>query len=143
MTVPTKYCFKSTLFKVEPGEDEETNPCIYGKQFSEWLTTKLNENGYKGAVNDAEDWGWAVSCQSKPFYLFVACASFVDYDKEPNPEYVPAPDEVIWQCFVSADKPLFRNPFKKLDVQPDIEKLQNTVFNILDATEEIERVPEP
>lgn len=101
------------LFQVEPGEDEETNPCIYGKQFSDWVAQRPRENGYEEAKADPEDWGWAVSCQIKPFYLYISCASFVDYSGTKDPSIVPKPEEITWQCFVAAEKPLVRNPFKK------------------------------
>lgn len=29
------YWFKSTLFDIEPGEDKETNPGMYGRQFAQ------------------------------------------------------------------------------------------------------------
>lgn len=138
-----KYCFKSSLFQVEPGEDEETNPYIYGKQFSDWVAQRLRERGYEEAKANTEDWGWAVSCQSKPFYLYVACASFVDYDETVDPSIVPKPDEITWQCFVAAEKPMLRNPFKRMDILPDINKLQAMLFDILDSTNGITKVPEP
>ena len=32
-----QFWFKTNLFDIEPNEDEETNPRIYGKQFAHWL----------------------------------------------------------------------------------------------------------
>ena len=31
----SRFWFKSSLFEIEPGEDEEINPNIYGKQVGE------------------------------------------------------------------------------------------------------------
>lgn len=143
MEEPEKYCFKSKLFLIEKGEDEETNPCIYGKNFSKWLADRLVENGYPDAVNDPEDWGWAVSVATKPFYLFAACSSFLDHQQEIDCEYIPLPDEVVWQCYISVEKPFFRNPFRKLEAGPAMERLKRVVFDILDSTDGITRVPEP
>ena len=41
------YFFKSNLFEIEPGEDEETNPGCYGKQLSHWLKDKFSKLGYE------------------------------------------------------------------------------------------------
>jgi hypothetical protein len=35
------YWFKSSKFQVEPGEDEETNPGLYGRQLARWLKARL------------------------------------------------------------------------------------------------------
>jgi len=32
------YWFTSTKFEIEPGEDEEINPGIYGRQLARWFT---------------------------------------------------------------------------------------------------------
>ena len=33
--------FESSAFAVMPGEDEETNPGIYGKALAQWLADRL------------------------------------------------------------------------------------------------------
>jgi hypothetical protein len=35
--------FRSTRFEIEPGEDKEINPGIYGKQLAEWLKARLED----------------------------------------------------------------------------------------------------
>lgn len=37
------YWFKSTLFEIEPGEDGDINPGIYGRQLAVWLKDKLEQ----------------------------------------------------------------------------------------------------
>lgn len=39
------FWFNSTLFDVEAGEDEETSPGRYGRQFAKWLAERLRERG--------------------------------------------------------------------------------------------------
>src|SRR5262249_30561019 len=68
--------FKSQHFRVEPGEDKETNPGIYGKALAQWILQKLKARGYE--VDDdlvAEDFGWLVMLRGYPFMLWVGCAS--------------------------------------------------------------------
>jgi hypothetical protein len=66
--------FESPAFPVIPGEDEETNPGIYGKALAEWLAEQLRAAGL--SVNDvfAEDFGWCVRVESHPHSLYVVCA---------------------------------------------------------------------
>ena len=67
------YWFRSTRFEIEPGEDEEINPGIYGKQLAEWLKARLEESGYKVEPIINEDWGRCLMCSREPFSLWVGC----------------------------------------------------------------------
>jgi hypothetical protein len=67
--------FESSAFAVIPGEDEETNPGIYGKALAQWLCAQLRASGFSAGDAFAEDFGWLVPIQSKPHRLYVACAS--------------------------------------------------------------------
>jgi hypothetical protein len=55
------YWFKSTRFEIEPGEDEEINQRIYGRQLTAWRKARLEEPGYKVEGIYEEDWADA-SC---------------------------------------------------------------------------------
>ncbi len=67
--------FESTAFVVRPGEDERTNPGIFGKSLAEWLARQLRGKGFTPSEVIAEDFGWCVPLQSKPHKLYVSCAS--------------------------------------------------------------------
>ena len=67
--------FESSAFAVIPGEDEETNPGIYGKALAQWLAEQLRAVGLPAGEVIAEDFGWCVPVESKPHSLYVACAS--------------------------------------------------------------------
>lgn len=67
--------FESSTFNVTAGEDEETNPGIYGKALAQWLAEQLRAAGFPTAAVIAEDFGWCVPVESKPHSLYVACAS--------------------------------------------------------------------
>jgi hypothetical protein len=73
--------FKSSAFAVEPGEDEHTNPGIYGKALAQWLSEQLRSRGVPVGEVIAEDFGWCVPVRSKPHSLYVVCAST---EGEPN-----------------------------------------------------------
>ena len=67
--------FESSAFAVAPGEDEETNPGIYGKALPQWLAEQLRSAGFSAGDVIAEGFGWCVPVASEPHALYVACAS--------------------------------------------------------------------
>jgi hypothetical protein len=67
--------FESSAFAVIPGEDEETNPGIYGKALAQWLGEQLATAGYSPQAVIAEDFGWCVPLESDPHSIDIACAS--------------------------------------------------------------------
>lgn len=136
MEEPNKYCFTSDLFDIDAGEDEDTNPGIYGKSLAKWLSGKFKELGYSGAEYGAEDWGWYVSCTNRPYHIFIACSNFVDCAAEYDENNPPKGNEVVWQCFVGADRPWFRNPFRKLDVSKEAE-IEGLLFKLLGSAQGI------
>lgn len=79
--------FQSTAFAVVPGEDDGTNPGIFGESLAKWLLQQLRQKGCAVGEVIAEDFGWCVSLGSKPHKLYVACASV-----EEEPSY--------WRVFV-------------------------------------------
>jgi len=66
--------FESSAFLIEPGEDESTNPGVYGKSLASWLAAQLAQKGHPVGAIFAEDFGWCIQLSSKPHALFVACA---------------------------------------------------------------------
>ena len=64
--------FESTAFHVSDGEDEETNPGIYGRSLARWLASQL-QISEEDVI--AEDFGWCVPMKSSPHRLYVACSS--------------------------------------------------------------------
>jgi len=70
--------FESSAFLVEPGEDEHTNPGIYGRALAQWLTEQLRTQGFPAGEIIAEDFGWCIPIESKSHSLYVACASADD-----------------------------------------------------------------
>jgi hypothetical protein len=87
--VSDRVTFSSSHFKIEPGEDAETNPGIYGKALAEWMGAQLRRRGVPVEEIVAEDFGRCVMVKRKPVMLWVGCASVDD-----NPTRWP---EVEWE----------------------------------------------
>ncbi len=135
------YWFRSTRFRVEPGEDSDTNPGTFGKQLVAWIAAALRDRGYADAEEVAEDWGWAVVCQGRPFYLYVACGNLLEEIGENGPKRV-ADDAIIWGAYATADRPLFAR-WRGIDVDTAVARLDAALGEMLRDDPEIHFVPEP
>ena len=137
------YWFKSSLFEVEPGEDEETNPRLYGRQVATWLRQRFASLGY--AVEDviAEDWGWCVICQRDPYLLFVGCVNLRDYEHARWSDPPPPKERLLWNVVPTAEVPFFKYVLRrKPETQAGLEKLDEELRGILEAEPRIEIVDE-
>ena len=135
--------FKSDLFEVEPREDDEINPRMYGRQLAHWLKTRLEQIGYDVEPVIAEDWGRCLMVSRNPFMLWIGCGSIVeDGDvNEHNPP--PAKENIVWHCFVEAEISIFKRLFNKPDVVPARNKLTADLARILASEAQITMVDEP
>lgn len=136
------YCFTSKQFPIVAGEDDATNPGVFGKALGQWLCDEFERAGYSSVQLIAEDWGWCVMCVTEPYPVFVACNSLMEKGAVLcDLQQQPSDLNVIWKCYVSADRPFFRNPFKKLDSSKEHEVAQH-LWNILDRNPSIMKVTE-
>lgn len=139
----SQFWFTSSLFEIEQGEDEETNPLCFGRQLSNWLRIKLREKGYDVEEVIAEDWGWCVMCSRKPFMLWVGCVSMHDYEHTRPKDPLPKGCEVTWTCSVVAEIGFLQNLFKRIDVDPTLNQLGIDIKHILRAEKNIVLTSEP
>lgn len=132
--------FRSTRFRVEPGEDAETNTGIHGQQLAAWIAAELRTRGHPEAEESPEDWGWAVVCSETPFRLFVACGNLVDFDGNAS---APQPvDEILWHCYAAADRPFFAK-IRNIDVAGPVAALDTLLADILRKNADILLVEAP
>jgi hypothetical protein len=132
------YWFTSSLFSVEPGEDEEINPGRYGRQLANWLKVQLERRGYSVEPVIAEDWGRCLMLSRVPFMLWVGCGNTegLASDDQPN-------KEITWHCFPVVEIPLLKRLFKRPDTSIALSKLNTDLHAILSAEPAITLVAEP
>lgn len=106
--------FTSPLYRIEPGEDAETNPGCYGKHLAGWLADQLAADGRDVEPLIAEDWGWCVMVQRDPFPLWVGVSNVRD-DASIDSGTVPRGHEVVWSCVVTAELSLLRRLWRRPD----------------------------
>ncbi len=121
--------FESSAFAVAPGEDEETNPGIFGKALAQWLADQLRVAGFPTGEVIAEDFGWCVPVESKPHALYVACASG---GEEPGQ----------WQVFAFAEGGVMARLLGKDKSAESLATLYAAVRRCLESAQEIRSVRE-
>ena len=145
------YWFKSDLFQIQKGEDEETNPGCYGKELGEWLCLKLKELEYDVEELIPEDWGWCVMCSRDEYMLWIGCGAMQteEISEEYDPERPPKGTDVIWHVFPQIEIPFFSFKAKflsitgKLDTKEPLNKLNTELNEILSQEPRIEFCEEP
>lgn len=118
---------RTDRFPILPGEDEETNPGLFGQALADWIADGLRVRGISVDKVLAEDFGWLVMVSGEPFRLFVACVS----TSEPHQTV----DE--WQAFVRAEPGLIQRLFKKVNTVPATQRVCDALAEMLDADPDI------
>src|SRR6185312_1682786 len=129
--------FKSSKFELEPGEDEEINPRIYGRQLANWLKARLEACGYSRVEIVEEDWGRCVVCARKPFSLWVGCSNMT-HAEGPKTDALPQKEDITWYCAVDADVFPWTRLFSKVRPESLIAKLDEDLRRILTAEPQIQ-----
>jgi hypothetical protein len=121
--------FTSSAFAIEAGEDEHTNPGIFGKALANWLTQQLRAQGTVAGDIIAEDFGWCIPVESEPHRLYVACASTED-------------EQDRWGVFAFVEGGLRARAFGRDLSDQAVETLFATLKRILQGAPEIQRLRE-
>ena len=137
-----RYWFRSTLFDLEPGEDSETNPGLYGRQLANWLRDRFRSLGYSVEDVIPEDFGWCVMCQRDPYMLWVGCVSVPDDEDYGSDDCPPSKENVLWQVMAVAEVPFFKRLFGGIDANAGLAKLDSDLRRTLEREAGIVMVDE-
>ena len=125
--------FRSAAFSAEPGEDEATNPGIFGKALATWLGARLRERGVECRDVIAEDCGWCLPVGASSERTYVACAS----DGEPDDQ---SPGS--WRVFAFRDGKLLAKLFGRSKDADSLEAIYTAVKDVLQAAPEVQDLQE-
>jgi hypothetical protein len=121
--------FASTVFVVEAGEDEKTNPGVFGKAFAHWLVGQLRARGVPAGAVIPEDFAWCIRVGSASDKLYIACGSAFD-------------EPVRWKAFVFSDRGAISRLFSAGAKPEAIDSLYATMKAILAAAPEVSDLEE-
>ena len=113
--------FESTAFDVVDGEDDETNPGIFGKSLAMWLAAQFEVSA--DAVI-AEDFGWCVPMKASPHRLYIACSS--EDDRQDR-----------WRVFVFAEGGAVARLLGRDTRVADVEALFSRIRKLLEARSDV------
>lgn len=117
----------TSFFRVDPGEDEHTNPVIYGRAFANWLAEKLKARGEPVQEVLSEDWGWCVMLTRKPFALWVGCSNRAGQTDE-------------WGAFVVAEPNILARLLGRVDTKPAVDRVQKTLLEVMHEIPDAKKV---
>ena len=120
--------FRSTLFPPYPNEEDEINPCRWGKRLAEFIHSGLKDRGFDVIEPGAEDWGWMVEIRNDAFPLFIGCGNIDGEDDE-------------YLCFIEPSTPFVRRfLFKKISTEAEVTRLQAALDSILSSEPMIKEI---
>jgi hypothetical protein len=120
--------FRSSAFEAIPGEDEETNPGIFGKALAQWLAGQLGARGFTTGQVFAEDFGWCVPIESLAQPVYVACSSGESSD--------------AWQVFTFAEPGLLTRLLGRDESQRSLTGVFDALKDCLTATVDVRELRE-
>jgi hypothetical protein len=129
MSQSPRLTFTSLAFPVEPGEDEATNPGIFGKALAHWLADELHQRGVPAGEVFAEDFGWCLSVGSKSDRLYIACAS-------------ASARRGRWHVFVMQDDGWLAGLFGRRAMSDAVKELFSDVKELLQAASQVQDLHE-
>jgi hypothetical protein len=129
MDSPIHFIFESSAFPPIPGEDEETNPGIFGRGLSEWLAEQLRGAGYEVKRLVAEDFGRLVEVAQPGCKLYVVASSTDDTATE-------------WRVFAFSEFGLFAKLMGAPSGAEAVSKLMTALRGILTVSPQIRALRE-
>ena len=69
------HVIRATGFLIQPGEDAETNPGVYGRALADYLVTQIRGRGVDVEMVIPEDFGYCIMLKRRPMRLWIACAN--------------------------------------------------------------------
>ena len=121
--------FESTAFAIRPGEDERTNPEIYGEALATWLAAQLRARGVDAGEVFAEDFGWCVPVSAASKGVHVVCANAEEYTDR-------------WQVYCFTERGFVDALLRRSDAVDALATVFTAVKGCLSDAPEVQRLTE-
>jgi hypothetical protein len=119
--------FTSSQFPIEPNEDADTNPGIYGRALARWLAEQLATRGIATKEVIAEDWGLCVVTQTRPVRVNIAVANVEG-------------SSTRWQVFAFVERGLFQLAKRPDELQRELATMREHLAAIVAAIPDVQDV---
>jgi hypothetical protein len=132
--------FVSDAFPIVPGEDDETNPGLFGRKLAEWLGTRMAAEGLGDGDVIPEDFGWCVPVPCAPYRGYVVCCASDEDGVEADGAGVAL--RTAWRVFAFVEGGLLRRLTGRDERAHLIAGIFATVKGCLAEAPEIENLAE-
>jgi hypothetical protein len=69
------HVIRTTEFSIQPREDAETNPGVFGRALADYLAAQIRSRGVDVEGVIPEDFGYCIILKRKPLRLWIACGN--------------------------------------------------------------------
>lgn len=108
----------TTAFQPGAGEDTETNPGVYGRDFAEFIADRLRARGEPVEAVMPEDFGWCVLLSRKPTKKFICCGNREGRVDE-------------WMAFAVVETGLVSRLFGGVNIDAETDRLSRMIAEIV------------
>ena len=119
--------FTSSQFPIEPNEDEDMNPGIYGRALARWLVCQLEPRGIATKEVVAEDWGLCIVTQTRPVRVNIAVAKVEG-------------SATRWQMFAFVERGLFQLAKSPDELQRELASMREHLAAIVASIPDVRDV---
>jgi hypothetical protein len=119
------HVIKTTAFAIEPGEDAETNPGVFGRSLATYVAEQMRVRGESVEGLIAEDFGWCVMLRRKPLTLWIACGNREGRTEE-------------WIAFAVAEGGLINKLLGKVNPSQEVRRISEMLGDIMQSAPGVE-----
>lgn len=119
------HVIRTKAFQIEPGEDAETNPGVFGRALADYLAAQIRARGVSVERIIPEDFGYCIMLKRKPFRLWIACSNRSGKSDE-------------WMAFAVAEGGLLKRLSGRTHPRMEIDHLSEMLGEIMRAAPAVE-----
>ena len=119
------HVIRTTSFPIEPGEDQETNPGVFGRALADYVASQICTRGESVEGIIPEDFGYCIMLRRKPFRLWVGCGNRQERTDE-------------WIAFAVAESGFIARTLGTIDPSREVEHLSEMLGEIIRAAPGVE-----
>jgi hypothetical protein len=119
------HVIRSSAFPVDPGDDADTNPGVFGRSVANYVAEQMQKRGWNVEGVIPEDFGYCVMLARKPLTLWIACGNRGERMDE-------------WIAFVVAEGALLKRALGVVDPAKEIGRVSEVLAEIMKSAPGVE-----
>jgi hypothetical protein len=112
------HLIRTSAFPIEPGEDANTNPRVFGLSLANYLAAQMRLRGWSVESPRPEDFGYCIMLARKPFRLWIGCGNTGDRTDE-------------WSAFAAAEGAFLKRTLGVVDPTDQVARVSAALGEIM------------